>query len=414
MTMKHGLLPEDRPQDHGAVREASTVASLLDVLGDATRLAILRHLHGGEHRVVELTEHLGLAQSTVSQHLAILRSAGLISSHSHGRANVSRIENPEAIEPDTHPHHHSHGHSHHHGAGASRGRLLVALCLSTTVLVAEIVSALVTGSLALLADAGHMLTDVAGLAMALTAAQLSTRPATDRSTWGMRRAEVIGAALQAGMLAVVGLFVAFKAVHNLLVAPQVEASGMLVMGVIGLAANVIALLVLSGGRGHDGHGENLNMRAALLEVLNDALGSVGVIIAAAVVARTGWTRADAVASLLIAVLILPRAVTLLRSALAVLMDFTPRELDLAQVRSHMLGIDHVEEVHDLHAWTVASGMPVLTAHVVVRDECLRDGHTEEILDRLQSCVAEHFPVRIQHATLQLEPLSHLEHEAAYC
>ncbi len=156
------------------------------------------------------------------------------------------------------------------------------------------------------------------------------------------------------------------------------------------------------------------MRAAFLEVVNDALGSVGVIVAAAVVARTGWTRADAMASLLIAVLILPRAVTLLRSALAVLMDFTPRELDLAQVRSHMLGIDHVEEVHDLHAWTVASGMPVLTAHVVVRDECLRDGHTEEILDRLQGCVAEHFPVKIRHATLQLEPVSHLEHEAAYC
>jgi len=230
----------------------------------------------------------------------------------------------------------------------------------------------------------------------------------------MRRAEVIGAALQAGMLAVVGVFVAFKAIHNLLVAPQVEASGMLVMGVIGLVANIIALVVLSGGRGGDGHGENLNMRAAFLEVLNDALGSVGVIIAAAIVARTGWTRADAVVSLLIAVLILPRAVALLRSALAVLMDFTPKELDLAQVRTHMLEVDHVEEVHDLHAWTVASGMPVLTAHVVVRDECLRDGHTEEILDRLQSCMAEHFPVRIQHATLQLEPVSHLEHEAAHC
>ena len=309
---------------------------------------------------------------------------------------------------------HAHGHSHNHGAGASRGRLLIALCLSVTVLVAEIITALLTGSLALLADAGHMLTDVVGLVMALVAAHLSTRPATDRSTWGMRRAEVIGAALQAGMLAVVGVFVAFKAIHNLLVAPQVEASGMLVMGVIGLVANIIALVVLSGGRGGDGHGDNLNMKAAFLEVLNDALGSVGVIIAAAVVARTGGTRADAVASLLIAVLILPRAVTLLRSALAVLMDFTPRELDLAQVRSHMLGIDHVEEVHDLHAWTVASGMPVLTAHVVVRDECLRDGHTEEILDRLQSCMAEHFPVRIQHATLQLEPVSHLEHEAAHC
>ena len=323
--------------------------------------------------------------------------------------------------PRSHTHHdhspaseHSHGHTHGHGAGASRGRLLVALCLSATVLVAEIVTALLTGSLALLADAGHMLTDVAGLATALTAAHLSTHPATDRSTWGMRRAEVIGAALQAGALAVVGVFVAFKAVHNLLTPPPVEASGMLVMGVIGLAANVLALLVLSRGRGHDGHGENLNMRAAFLEVVNDALGSVGVIVAAAVVARTGWTRADAMASLLIAVLILPRAVTLLRSALAVLMDFTPRELDLAQVRSHMLGIDHVEEVHDLHAWTVASGMPVLTAHVVVRDECLRDGHTEEILDRLQGCVAEHFPVKIRHATLQLEPVSHLEHEAAYC
>ena len=309
---------------------------------------------------------------------------------------------------------HAHGHSHNHGAGASRGRLLIALCLSVTVLVAEIITALLTGSLALLADAGHMLTDVVGLVMALVAAHLSTRPATDRSTWGMRRAEVIGAALQAGMLAVVGVFVAFKAIHNLLVAPQVEASGMLVMGVIGLVANIIALVVLSGGRGGDGHGENLNMRAAFLEVLNDALGSVGVIIAAAIVARTGWTRADAVVSLLIAVLILPRAVALLRSALAVLMDFTPKELDLAQVRTHMLEVDHVEEVHDLHAWTVASGMPVLTAHVVVRDECLRDGHTEEILDRLQNCVAEHFPVRIQHATLQLEPVSHLEHEAAHC
>ena len=309
---------------------------------------------------------------------------------------------------------HAHRHSHNHGAGASRGRLLIALCLSVTVLVAEIITALLTGSLALLADAGHMLTDVVGLVMALVAAHLSTRPATDRSTWGMRRAEVIGAALQAGMLAVVGVFVAFKAIHNLLVAPQIEASGMLVMGVIGLVANIIALVVLSGGRGGDGHGENLNMRAAFLEVLNDALGSVGVIIAAAIVARTGWTRADAVVSLLIAVLILPRAVALLRSALAVLMAFTPKELDLAQVRTHMLEVDHVEEVHDLHAWTVASGMPVLTAHVVVRDECLRDGHTEEILDRLQSCMAEHFPVRIQHATLQLEPVSHLEHEAAHC
>ena len=130
----------------------------------------------------------------------------------------------EHHEHHDHSHNHSQGHSHNHGAGASRGRLLVALCLSATVLVAEIVTALLTGSLALLADAGHMVTDVAGLATALTAAHLSTHPATDRSTWGMRRAEVIGAALQAGALAVVGVFVAFKAVHNLLAPPPVEAS----------------------------------------------------------------------------------------------------------------------------------------------------------------------------------------------
>ena len=324
------------------------------------------------------------------------------------------MSTPVGHEPHDHSPNRSHGHSHNHGAGASRGRLLVALYLSATVLVAEIVTALLTGSLALLADAGHMLTDVAGLATALTAAHRSTRPATDRSTWGMRRAEVIGAALQAGALAVVGVFVAFKAVHNLLAPPPVEASGMLIMGVIGLAANVIALLVLSGGRRHDGHGDNLNMKAAFLEVLNDALGSVGVIIAAAVVARTGWTRADAVASLVIAVLILPRAVVLLRSALAVLMDFTPEDLDLSQVRRHILRVDHVEDVHDLHAWTVSSGMPVLTAHVVVRDECLADGHTAVILEALRTCAAEHFPVRITHATFQLEPASQRRREAVDC
>ena len=319
------------------------------------------------------------------------------------------MSTPGGHEPDAHSHHHSHGHSHHHGAGASRGRLLVALCLSTTVLVAEIVTALVTGSLALLADAGHMLTDVAGLAMALTAAQLSTRPATDRSTWGMRRAEVIGAALQAGMLAVVGVVVGVRAIGDLIGPGRIEAEGMLVMGVIGLAANVISMLVLAGGRG-----ENLNVRAAFLEVVGDALGSVGVIAAAVVVALTGWTRADALASLLIVVLIVPRAATLLRAAGRVLMDFTPEDLDLSQVRRHILRVDHVEDVHDLHAWTVSSGMPVLTAHVVVRDECLADGHTAVILEALRTCAAEHFPVRITHATFQLEPASQRRREAVDC
>ena len=180
---------------------------------------------------------------------------------------------------------------------------------------------------------------------------------------------------------------------------------MLAMGVIGLISNVASILVLAGGRG-----ESLNTRAAFLEVVGDALGSLGVIVAAGVVAFTGWSRADAVASLLIVILIVPRALSLLRSAGRVLMGFTPEALDLAEVRRHVLGIEHVEDVHDLHAWTVSSGLPVLTAHVVVRDQCLLDGHTARILDRLQACVAEHFPVPVRHSTFQLEPASHRAHE----
>lgn len=302
----------------------------------------------------------------------------------------------------------AHDHSHSHGSQdltASRSRLAVALGLTVLVLVAEVVTALITNSLALLADAGHMLTDVAGLLMALTAAHLATRPATDQRTWGLRRAEVIGAALQAGMLGVVGLSVGVRAVLDLFDPPDVAGGGMLVMGVVGLVANVVSLLVLAGGRG-----TSLNMRAAFLEVTSDALGSVGVIVAAVVVWTTGWERADAVASLVIAALIVPRALVLLRSAGRVLMEESPDGLDVAEVRRHMLALDHVEAVHDLHVTQVASGLPVLTAHVAVRDECLRDGHASEILHALQECVAEHFPVRIEHSTFQIESTRHREHE----
>ena len=199
--------------------------------------------------------------------------------------------------PDTrHLHARTHEHApdahgaHDHTAGASPRRLAIVLALVATVLIAEVVTGLLTGSLALLADAGHMLTDTMGLVIALAAAHLSTRPPTDRSTWGMRRAEVIGAALQAGMLAVVGVVVGVRAVIDLVAPGEIEADGMLVMGAIGLVANIVSMLILAGGRD-----SSLNARAAFLEVVSDALGSVGVIAAAGVVALTGWTRADAVA-----------------------------------------------------------------------------------------------------------------------
>lgn len=306
-------------------------------------------------------------------------------------------------------HEHSHAHTHGHGPGATRGRLAVALSVTAVVLVAEIVSAALTGSLALLADAGHMATDAAGLVLALAAAHLAGRPATDRSTWGMRRAEVIGAAVQAGMLALVGVIVGVRAVLDLISPPPVASSGMLVMGVIGLVANVVSLLVLAGGRG-----ESLNSRAAFLEVANDAVGSVGVIVAAVVIAATGWTRADAVASLVIVVLIVPRAASLLRAAGRVLMGFTPEELDLSEVRTHLAALPDVVAVHDLHAWTVATGLTVLTAHVVVTDEALRSGRSDAVLDALGTCAAEHFPVPVEHATFQLEPERHAGHESDCC
>lgn len=300
-------------------------------------------------------------------------------------------------------------HAHDHAQGAGPARLAVALALTSTVLLGEVVVGWLSGSLSLLADAGHMATDSAGLVVALLAAHLASRPSTDRSTWGMRRSEVIGAALQAGMLSLVGVTVAVRAVLNLVRPETIHADGMLVMGVIGLAANLASLLVLSGG-----HAASLNMRAAILEVTGDALGSLGVIVAGLVIRLTGWVQADAVASLLIAALIVPRAGALLRAAGRVLMDFTPTELDLAEVRRHLGELPEVLAVHDLHAWRVSSDLPVLSAHVVVKDACLDAGRYEELLDALQQCVAEHFPVRITHATFQIEPAGHSEHEAECC
>ncbi len=304
------------------------------------------------------------------------------------------------------------GHEHHHvsgsPAGQHRGRLAVAFGITAAVLVAQVVGALISGSLALLVDSAHMLTDAGGLLMALVAASLVTRPATDRRTWGLRRAEVLAATAQAAVLLVVGVYVLVEAVRRLFSPAEVASTEMIVFGVVGLLGNLAAMAVLSSGRS-----SSFNMRAAYLEVLNDALGSVAVIVAAVVIALTGWDRADAVVALLIGALILPRTLRLLRETVDVLLESTPRGLDLEAVRSHLLGVPHVVEVHDLHCTQIATGLPVLTAHVVVQDSCFHDGHAPEMLDALQACVAEHFPVSIEHSTFQLEPERHAQHERGH-
>jgi cobalt-zinc-cadmium efflux system protein len=279
------------------------------------------------------------------------------------------------------------------------------LAISATILVVEVVGAVLSGSLALLADAGHMLTDVAGLSLALVAAMLVNRPATDERTWGYRRAEVLAAAAQAAVLLAVGVFVLVEGVRRLVAPPHVASTAMLVFGAVGLVGNAVSIMLLARGQQ-----QNMNMRAAFLEVVNDALGAVAVLVAAVLIATTGWQRADAVASLLIGVLILPRTWKLLKETVDVLLEATPKGVELVQVRAHLLEVAHVQDIHDLHATTVSTDLPVLTAHVVVNDSCFHDGHVPRLLDELQECLVGHFDVA--HSTFQFEPSSHAAHEHA--
>jgi cobalt-zinc-cadmium efflux system protein len=296
--------------------------------------------------------------------------------------------------------------SHDHGVGtAQRPRLAVAFSITAVILLVEVVGAVLTGSLALIVDAGHLVADAGGLGVALLAATLAARPASDRRTWGFARAEVLAATAQAAVLLGVGLFVLVEGIGRLMHPPDVPSGPLLVVGVVALVGDLAAIAVLAGVRG-----ASFNLRAAFLEVVNDALGALGVIVAALVIAATGWQRADAVAAVLIGVLILPRAFLLLRETVDVLLESTPAGLDLELVRAHLLEQPHVLAVHDLHATQIASGLPVLTAHVTIEDRCFVDGRTSSILDELQACVAEHFPVSVEHSTFQLEPERHRAHE----
>jgi cobalt-zinc-cadmium efflux system protein len=292
-----------------------------------------------------------------------------------------------------------------HAHAGGRARLAIAFGITAAILIAEIVGAVLTGSLALIVDAGHMAVDAGGLLVALLASALVLRPASDRRTWGFARVEVLAATLQAAVLLAVGLFVLVEGIRRLVEPPSIPPGDLLVFGVIGLVGNVVSVAVLFSGRA-----ASFNLRAAFLEVLNDALGSVGVIAAAVVIALTGWQGADSIAAILIGVLILPRAVKLLAETTSVLLESTPRGLDLDQLRTHLVALPYVDDVHDLHVTQIATGLPVLTAHVTVEPRCFEEGRAPRLLDQLQACVAEHFDVSIEHSTFQLEPAAHTAHE----
>ncbi len=297
------------------------------------------------------------------------------------------------------------GHDHGHAAGRAgdRRRLRWALLVTLVVLVVEVVGALVTGSLALLADAGHMATDAGAVLLALGASYVAGRGGGPRSTFGLHRVEVLAALANAIVLLGVCVLVAWSGLSRLADPPEVDAVPMLGFAVVGLAANGVSLGILQ--RSDTG---SLNLRGAATEVLGDLVGSVLVALAAVVILVSGWQRADPVASLLIAALILPRAALLLRDAGAVLLEVAPRGLDLDGVLHHLRHVPGVVDVHDLHAWTITSGLPSLSAHVTVTDEALAERGVGPILDELGGCVAAHFEVH--HTTFQLEPASHQDHE----
>ncbi|MBP2437644.1 cation diffusion facilitator family transporter [Microbacterium amylolyticum] len=282
-------------------------------------------------------------------------------------------------------------------------RLAIAIGLVSTIVIAQLIGAIVTGSLAILVDAVHSITDSAGLVVAFIAARLMMRPPTTTRTWGFRRIEILAALAQAVFLIGAAAYAVVEGIDRWRNPHVVDASALLVFALASLTLNVVAALVLVGRRG-----ANLNMRAAFLEVVMDGLGTVAVALSAILMMTTGFARADTIAALVIGALILPRAGLLFRDAVRVLMEFTPRGLDLEEVRTHIGAMPHVLDVHDLHASTVSTGMKTLSAHIVLDDECFHDGHAPETLESIGVCMADHFD--IMHTTFQLETAAHRRDE----
>ena len=295
------------------------------------------------------------------------------------------------------------GHSHGVSAGADRRYLLIALTLLVLFMITEVIVALASGSLALLSDAGHMLSDVGAIGGSLWALNLAARPARGVWTFGWKRAEILSAAVNGITLLVVAGIVAFEAIRRLLDPPPVSGVPVLIVALVGVAVNIAAAWVLA-----KANRSSLNVQGAYQHILTDLYGFIGTVIAAVIILTTGYTRADAIASLLVVALMVHAAWGLLRDSGRILLEAAPEGIDIQQVRTHLLESAHVHDLHDLHIWTVTSDLPALSAHVVIDDSCFLDGHAPQLLDELQQCLVGHFDVG--HSTFQLEPLGHGPHE----
>jgi cobalt-zinc-cadmium efflux system protein len=288
--------------------------------------------------------------------------------------------------------------------GGDERRLTVALSVLLAFLVAEVTAGYVAGSLALLGDAVHLLIDVLAMGAAVAAARLARRPAEGKWTFGLARAEILSAAASGAMLAVLGVVVLVEAIRRIVHPPPVSGLTVVVVAAAGLVVNALAATVLHGADRH-----SLNVRGAIAHVATDAFGFAATLIAGVVVLTTGWRRADPAASIVIVALLLRSASRLLRDSGRVLLEAAPRDVDLIEVRTHLLERPHVLDVHDLHVWTPTSRLPALSVHIVVDDVCFDSQRAPQLLDELQQCLVGHFDV--EHSTFQLEAAGHLDHEA---
>jgi cobalt-zinc-cadmium efflux system protein len=294
-------------------------------------------------------------------------------------------------------------HAHRFASGGDHRWLLGAMALIVGFMVAEVLVAVASNSLALLADAGHMLVDAGALGLALWAWHLAARPATGAWTFGFKRAEILSAAGNGITLLVLSAVLAFVSIHRLIWPQSVHGLAVLVTAVVGVVINVAAAWGLSRA-----NRASLNVEGAFQHILSDLYGFLATVAAGIIIIATGFNRADPIASLVVVALMLRASWGLLKASVRVLLEAAPEAVDLADVRAHLLEPAHVRDVHDLHVWTVTSDLPAISAHVVVDDSCFLDGHAPQVLDELQHCLSGHFDV--EHSTFQLEPASHAAHE----
>lgn len=289
-----------------------------------------------------------------------------------------------------------HGHRHDHGGvgGGRTRRLAIVLALTTAYMIAEAVGGWMTNSLALLSDAGHMLTDVAALALSMTALWFGSRPAPAEKTYGYYRIEILAAFVNGVTLVVIALFIVYEAYERILEPPVVATTEMMIVAAGGLAVNLVSAWLLSHRHAHEHR--SLNEHGALLHVIGDALGSVGALLAGVLMWWKGWYAADPIISVVIALLIVVSSYELIREAVNVLLEGTPAHINIAAVREAMLEIDDVIDVHDLHVWSITSGRDALSAHVVCDCDCYNKALVEQVRRRL------HERFGISHLTIQLE------------